>query len=232
MVAGLAADASAQTLQSTDRAFAGLSFGGQTKARTYQSSGSFPLYEETATFESTVGIGAESLIDISGGVRVWNNLAVGAGFSRYSDTASGVLNASIPDPVLFNTLRSATVDAPGLKHTESQFHVSAYWLLPVTDKVDVSLYAGPTFFAVKQDLPTGFTVATGTSTIASVTRTQINESAIGLHAGVDVRYLILKNAGLGMFLRYAKGGVNSDLVQGGRLDVGGFQYGVGVRVRF
>src|SRR5687767_4767073 len=93
LATGLAADASAQTLQSTDRAFAGLSFGGQTKARTYTTSGSLPLYEETATFESTVCIGAASLFDVSGGVRVWNNVAVGAGFSRYSDTSTGTFTA-------------------------------------------------------------------------------------------------------------------------------------------
>ena len=120
----------------------------------------------------------------------------------------------------------------GLKHTESQFHVSVYWLQPVTDKIDVSFYAGPTFFSVKQDLPSGFTVAAGTATIATVTQVQVSESAVGLHGGVDVRYLILKNAGVGLFLRYAQGRVDSDLVQGGRMEVGGFQYGVGARLRF
>lgn len=232
LVGGLATQASAQMLQSTDRAFAGLSFGGQTKARTFRTSGSLPLYEETATFESTVGIGAEGLIDISGGVRVWNNVAVGIGFSRYSDTSNGTFNASIPDPVLFDRPRAASVEVPGLKHSQSQIHLSVYWLQPVTDKIDVSAYAGPTFFSVKQDLPTGFTVAQGTNNIATVTQTQVKESAVGLHAGVDVRYLIIKNAGVGLFLRYAQGRVDTDLVEGGRIEVGGFQYGVGARVRF
>jgi hypothetical protein len=225
LVTGLVADASAQTLQSTDRAFAGLSFGGQTKARTYTTSGSLPLYEETATFESTVGIGASTLFDVSGGLRVWNNVAVGLGFSRYSDT-------SIPDPVLFDTPRSGSATVAGLKHTETQVHLSVYWLQPVTDKVDVSLYAGPTIFNVKQDLPSGFTVSPGTATIATVTQTQVKETAVGLHGGVDVRYLIRQNVGVGLFLRYAQGRVDSDLVDGGRMEVGGFQYGAGLRVRF
>jgi hypothetical protein len=232
LVAGLATGASAQALQSTDRAFAGLSFGGQTKARTYTTSGSLPLYEETATFESSVGIGSEALFDLSGGVRVWNNVAVGLGFSRYSDTSDGTFNASIPDPAFFNSPHSVTATPTGLKHTESQFHVSVYWLQPVTDKVDVSVYAGPTFFSVKQDLPSGFTVVPGTATIATVTQTQVKENAVGLHGGVDVRYLILTNVGAGLFLRYAQGRVDTDAVDGGRMEVGGFQYGVGVRVRF
>ena len=232
VIAGLASGASAQTLQSTDKAFGGISFGGQTKARTYTTSGSLPLYDETATFESTVGIGASSIIDVNAGLRVWNNVGAGVSFSRYSDTSNGTFNASIPDPVLFDTPRAGSATISDLKHTESQFHVSVYWLQPVTDKIDVSVYAGPSFFKVKQDLASGFTVAPGTATIASVTQTSISESAVGLHGGVDVRYLILKNAGVGLFLRYAQARVDTDVVQGGRIEVGGFQYGVGVRVRY
>jgi hypothetical protein len=111
-------------------------------------------------------------------------------------------------------------------------HVSVYWLQPVTDKIDVSVYAGPTFFSVKQDLPSGFTVTPATANVASVTLTQVKENAIGLHIGVDARYLILKNAGVGLFLRYAQGRADSDIVNGGRMEVGGFQYGIGVRVRY
>ena len=83
-----------------------------------------------------------------------------------------------------------------------------------------------------EDLPSGFTVTPGTATIAAVTQTQVKETAVGLHGGVDVRYLILENVGAGLFLRYAQGRVNSDVVEGGRMEVGGFQYGVGARVRF
>jgi hypothetical protein len=232
IVVGVASDASAQALQSTDKIFGGLSFGGQTKARTYSTSGSFPLYEETATFESTVGIGAGTLIDVSGGLRIWNNVGAGIGFSRYSDTSNGTFSASIPDPVVFDRPVAASASVPDLKHSESQIHLSVYWLQPVTDKIDVSFYAGPTIFRVKQDLPSGFTVASGTATLASVTQTPVKESAVGLHGGVDVRYLILDNAGVGLFLRYAGAKVDSPLVTGGQMNVGGFQYGIGVRVRY
>jgi len=232
LVAGLAGQASAQMLQSTDRAFVGISFGGQTKARTFTVFGSQPVYDETATFESTVGIGADGVFDINGGVRVRSNVGVGISFSRYSDTSTGALTASIPDPVLFDSPRSASVTASGLKHSESQLHLSAYWLQPMTDKIDVSAYAGPTFFSVKQDLVSGINVAAGASTIASVSTTAVDETTVGLHAGVDVRYLIIKNAGVGAFLRYTAGRVDVPVIDGGRMEVGGFQYGVGLRYRF
>ncbi len=231
LVAG-AVDASAQMLQSTDKVFAGLSFGNQTKARTFTTSGSQPLYDETASFESQVGIGSESLLDISGGVRVWKNVAVGLGWSSYSDTSTGTMTASIPDPLFFDTPHSASTTVEGLEHKETQIHVSLYWLQPLTDKLDVALYGGPTFFSVKQDVLTGITVPTGGTTISAVTTTTIDESATGLHVGLDIRYLIIKNAGVGAFARYTSGKFDTTAIDAGSMEVGGFQYGVGLRVRF
>jgi len=227
-----AVDASAQMLQSTDKVFAGLSFGNQTKARTFTTSGSQPLYDETATFESQVGIGSESILDISAGVRVWKNVAVGLGFSSYSDTSTGTVVASIPDPLFFDSPHVRNATAEGLEHKQNQIHLSVYWLQPLTDKLDLSLYAGPTIFSVKQDVVSSVTVPTGGTTIQSVTTSTIDESATGLHIGLDVRYLIVKNAGVGLFARYTSGKFDTTAINGGSMEVGGFQYGAGLRVRF
>jgi hypothetical protein len=227
-----ATGASAQMLQSTDRAFVGVSFGSQTKARTFTATGSQPLYDETVTFDSSVGIGSSSIIDVSGGVRVWSNFAIGLGFAKYSDTSTGTVSASIPDPLFFDAPHSVSATVANLKHEESQVSVSAYWLQPMTDKIDLAFFAGPTFFGVKQGLATGITVASGTSTIASVTQTQVDESTVGLHAGLDVRYLVTKNVGAGAFVRFTSGSVDAAAVTGGKIDVGGLQYGAGLRFRF
>jgi hypothetical protein len=179
-----------------------------------------------------VGIGSERILDVSAGVRVWKNVALGLGWSNYSDTSTGTMAVSVPDPLFYDRpqARSTTVD--GLEHKEQQIHVSAHWLQPLTDKLDLSLYGGPTMFSVKQDVLTGITVPTGGTTIASVTTATVDESAVGLHVGLDVRYLILKNAGIGAFARYATAKINTTAVDGGSMEVGGFQYGVGLRVRF
>jgi hypothetical protein len=232
LLVGSTRSASAQMLQSTDLVFAGVNFGNQTKARTFTTSGSQPLYDETATFESSTGIGSARIFDISAGVRVWSNLAIGAGFSKYTDSSSGTLNASVPDPLFFDTPHAQSFTAEGLEHEQQQIHLSLYWLQPVTDRFDVSLYAGPTFFSVKQDLQSGIAVASGTSTITSVTTTTVDESTTGYHLGLDFRYLFIQNAGLGAFVRYTSGSVDASVVDGGKIDVGGFQYGVGLRVRF
>lgn len=225
-------DAAGQMLASTDRAFASVNFGGQTKARTYSISESSPLYDETATVESTVGIGSAGIWDISAGVRVWSNLALGVGYSRYRDTSDAVVTASVPDPLFFDAPHESSTQINGLVHQEGQLHFSAYWLVPVTEKFDIALSAGPTLFSVKQDLPTGITVAPGTADVASVTRSTVDESSIGMHVAADFRYLVTSNLGAGAFLRYTSGSVKSALVEGGTLDVGGFQYGAGLRFRF
>lgn len=233
LLAGVTATgASAQMLKSTDRAFAAVNFGSQTKARTFTTSGSLPLYDETATFESSVGIGNDRIWDVSAGVRVWGNLALGAGYSRYDVTSASTVTASIPDPLLFDAPHSASAPVTDVAHEEGQFHLSAYWLQPVTDKFDLAIYAGPTFFSVKQDLPTGITVAAGGTSIASVTQSTVDESAVGVHVGVDLRYLILKNIGVGAFARFTSGSINTTLIEAGKMDVGGFQYGAGLRLRF
>lgn len=232
LVLGLAERASAQMLQSTDRVFAGVSFGGQTKARTFSVRGSLPIYEETATFESAVGIGAENLLDISAGARIRGNLGAGIGFSKYSDVSAGFLSATIPDPLLFDMPRSSSTTLGDLKHKETQIHLSLYWLQPVTDKVDLSIYAGPTMFKVKQDLITGFAVAPGTSTIGSIATTTFDESTTGFHMGFDVRYLVHKNVGVGVFLRHASGNIKTTIVDAGEIGVGGFQYGFGFRFKY
>ena len=125
--------ASAQTVEPwTQRGFLSINFGGQPEARTSIVRADFPLYEETATFESTIAVGSASLFDISGAVRVWGNFAVGLGWSRYSDTGSASVLTSVPDPLVFDAAVQATTNVPNMKHSESGVHLSAVWVLPVT----------------------------------------------------------------------------------------------------
>jgi hypothetical protein len=223
---------SAQTPASPDRVFGGISVGQQTKSRTFTSSGSQPLYDETATFESTVGIGQARIIDANAGARVWNDIAVSLGVSMYKDTASGTLTASVPDPVLFDTPRASSVNVENFDHEQTQIHLSVSWLKALTQKLQLTVSAGPTLFLVKQDVVDGINVPAGGTSIASITSTAIDESTVGYHAGFDVRYMVIKNVGAGVFARYTGGSLTTDLLEGGKMDVGGFQYGAGLRFRF
>jgi hypothetical protein len=230
---GVVSSAAAQSvLPWNDRGFVSVNFGGQTQARTSVVSGAFGLYDETATFESTIGVGSAGLFDISGGAKVWKNLGVGLAFSRYADVSSADVTMTIPDPLVFDRPVTTTANVSDLNHSENAVHVSAIWMLPMSDKIDVMVFGGPSFFSLNKDIVTGFTVQQNTQTVSSITTDEKSGSGTGAHFGFDVSYRIIKNLAAGMLIRYGSASVNVSEVSGGKVDVGGFNYGFGVRVIF
>lgn len=229
--------AAAQSRQNwTDWGFASFSLGVQPASRTHTVSGSFDLYDEQATFDASLGTGSSSLVDLMGGARVWRNVGVALGYSRYSDTVSTIVNARIPDPLFFDAHHGAAVAVDDLAHREGTVHLSAVYVMPLVfpriDMVEVMVYAGPSFFSLSKDVVQGYSVAPGTSDIDVVDVAKVSGNGTGIHFGVDVRYPVTKNIGAGLFLRRAAGSVDIPEVDGGSVDVGGASFGVGVRVRF
>jgi hypothetical protein len=229
LVFAVAGPAQAQMVW-TDRGYANLNGLLQTASRDVSASGSFDLYEEVATFDAPREIGSGMVVDLSGGYKVWRNLAIGLGYSRFSNTDNVTVTARIPDPIVFDSPNEQTLSAGDLEHSESAVHLSAVWFYPVTDKIDVAFSAGPSFFTVKETHVTAVTVQSNTSIVSGVSVGNAKESGTGLHAGVDMTYLVTPRIGAGVLLRYA--GTSVDLPGAEDTGVGGFQLGVGVRVRF
>ena len=209
--------------------FLNVNYGAQPQRRTLSTSVSFPLYDETATMTTDQGIGNGPVFDISGGFRVWRGLAIGIGFSSFSDTGSGTVVTTIPHPLFFGQSKPVNNTASGLEHSERAVHLQAVWFIPVTDKIDVALSVGPSFIRVKQQLVSSATVPVGTQDVNVVVNTQ-EETAHGANVGFDGSYLFTRRFGVGLFIRYAGGSV--DLSGAGNLKVGGVQAGLGARIRF
>ena len=55
-----------------------------------------------------------------------------------------------------------------------------------------------------------------------------SKTIVGFMVGADVRYMFTKNFGAGGFIRYA--GASSEFDEGTPIEVGGMQFGVGLRV--
>jgi hypothetical protein len=55
-------------------------------------------------------------------------------------------------------------------------------------------------------------------------------TAVGVNAGVDLNYFFMPRFGGGVFVRYV--GAQADLPAASGVGVGGFQGGLGLRVRF
>jgi hypothetical protein len=215
--------------------FVNINVGAQPQDRTITSNFSFPLYDETATIDATYQIPSGAFFEIGGGYHIGSGYSVlrrvtiGASVSFFSHNGSGGLAGLIPDPLFFDRPATVNVDLGELEHKETGVHVFASYWMPVSEKMDVTVSIGPSFIHVTQGVVTSITVPEPTQNIVY---TLDNESgtAVGINVGVDGNYMLTRNYGVGVFLRYAGGSV--DLPHAPDLKVGGFQVGGGARIRF
>lgn len=237
------AGAEAQMRAWEDRGFIYVNGGYQSGTQTLSDSGTFSLYSEQGRFDVDYDVDRSGgVFDVGVGIRVWRNLAVGFGFSRTSSEQVGNVTAVVPHPVFLNRARTTSDEVAGLDRSEVGVHLQAVWMLPVTDRIEVALSAGPSFFTVSQDFVSRVTfpdernrtpAQLATVEIASAPTTEASESATGVNVGADITYLFTDQIGAGFFLRYAGGSADVALSAGTvSLDIGGFQVGGGIRLRF
>jgi hypothetical protein len=223
--------ASAQTMQWTDKGYGTVNVGVQVGSHDLNTSSSFPLYDETATVASTQKVSGGAFFELGGAYRVWGrNLLAGLSYTHTTSDADVSITGSIPDPVFFDRPRSVTSSANGAKHTENVLHLDAIWMIPVANKTDVGVFAGPTIFFTKQQTITSLTVTEPTPTVTAPLA-DISKTSIGINLGADLQYMVSKRFGVGGIARYTWGSADIDGASHG-LTVGGFQIGVGARVRF
>lgn len=230
--------ADAQMINWNDRAFVNVNGGYQTQSHDFTSTMTFPLYNETATLRAAHKVGSGALLDLGGGWRVWRNAAIGIAYSRFQDTDDITVDATLPHPVLFDRPRAVTTTAKDVKRTESAVHIFGLWMLPVSRKMDVAFFLGPTIFNVSQDLVTSAEIPQPetppfTATVRSLTKTEVTKTGVGVNVGADWSYMVTPQIGGGIFLRYSA--ASASLSAGGlsaQTDLGGFQIGGGLRARF
>jgi hypothetical protein len=237
--------AGAQTIGTwTERGFAHINVGNQPGSRTETVAGSFDLYGEVASYGADLRTEGSTVFDIMAGHRVWRNAAVALGYTSYSDTVGTVVGASIPDPLFFESSHERSSAVGGLKHAERAVHLSAAYMLPLSDmpygrlnRVEVLVFGGPSFFSLDKDVIAGVAVPAGSTDLADVAVNRESGSATGAHFGIDVTYRIasyrfLQGIGAGFFVRGASATIDVPNIEDGRVDVGGLTYGVGARLRF
>lgn len=214
----------------TDKGFVNVSGGVQVGSHTLDTSRTFSIYDEDGTVTSSQKVKSGGLFDISAGYKVWRNMAISVGYTWTGSKADASIVSQVPDPVFFDRPRTVNSTATGLKHTENVVNVDAVWMVPVTDKIDVGVSAGPSFFSVKQDIP-GSVTATEPGPTVTVATDSASKSTVGFNFGVDVAYMMNKRYGFGGMARYTWGSADFEGATD-KLTVGGFQIGGGLRVRF
>jgi len=224
--------ATAQTMQWTDKGYASVNVGVQVGSHDLTTTTSFPLFDETATATTTqTDVGGGPFFEIGGAYRVWgHNLLAGLSFQHTSSHSNAAFTASVPDPVVTDSPRIVNQTLNDAGHSENVWHFDAIWMMPVAEKLDVGIFGGPSIFSVNQDIVTTFT-STEPGPTVTAPLTEVSKTTLGINLGVDVQYLLGKKWGVGGLARYTWASAD---IEGAtdKLTLGGFQLGVGGRLRF
>jgi hypothetical protein len=238
---GIAAPASAQVGASwLDRGYFNFNLGFETTSGTLADSASFTIYDESGARTVEQNVDSGSFFDFSVGSRVWRNVSAGVGYHRGSNTSEASGTVSVPHPLIFNANRVATVSASDLDRTEQAFHIQVGYMLPINEQLTVHITIGPSFFSLSQDVLSDMTYteqAPYNTVNVSPVITERTDSAVGINVGVDTTYQLWQSdayrIGAGAFLRYAGASARITVIENEvDTDVGGLQFGLGLRVRF
>jgi hypothetical protein len=218
-----------KTMPLGGKLFVNVNVGAQTQSSTATSDFSFPLYRETATVSTSATSDGGPLVGLSVGYRFVPSFGVAVDYSRVSSSGSAQGTASIPNPLFFNRPAAVTINSVDAERTDRSTSVLLVGFLPITDKMEVSVFLGPSFIRASQDLISGATVPPETQTVVTTMQRQ-SATAKGVNVGADLAYMFLKQVGAGFFLRYNGG--KFDLASATGVKAGGFQVGVGARLLF
>lgn len=203
----------------------------------------FTLFAEDGDFIPDYQVTAAPLFDVSGGVMLGRHVAVGVGVSRFRTQDDAAVTARLPHPLLFDRDRTVSGTASSLTREEVAVDLQATWILPITRHVDLSLFGGPTFFTVEQDLVTSVsnteTFPFDTTTFDAADAERQSESGVGFNVGVDFTYFLQAagsrpRVGLGTLVRFSRASIDFTSEDGDTIAVhaGGVQIAGGLRLRF
>jgi len=241
LVVGFSQGAAAQNKGWEDRAYINIGFGVESGNTDMTDSKTFSKYDESGKLTSTSSFTSGSLFDVGVGVRVWKNLSVGVGYHQETNSQDGQLTGTVPHPIFFNQPRNFTFTVPELQRQESAEHLSFGWTTPVGTKMDVMVFAGPSFFRLEQDVVSDVAIAEKGSPFTElvidpdvVTR---KKSVTGYNVGADISYMAWQNdsvrLGGGVFVRYTTAKTNILMLTTEQpTTVGGIEFGFGGRIRF
>ena len=174
---------------------------------------------------------------MSGGVRLGRTVGIGVGVSRAALDVETTVSAQVPHLFFFDRDRSISGTAP-LTRAETAVHVQVIAVLPVSDAFAVSVFGGPTFFNVTQDLVSDveFThrYPYDTATFSAATTVSTQESKVGFNVGADVAYYFSSSVGVGWLTRYSGATIDLPSANGGTVSItaGGLHTVGGLRLRF
>jgi hypothetical protein len=218
--------------------FFGLGGGGQSASPLFADSSSYPLYDETGQYQATYTTARASALDATVGLRLSPTFVLGVALWRSTSVPTAALTAIVPHPFSYDTPRLTTADDLVVGRSENDGHLQLTWLVPVGRHSDLSIFAGPSLFYLRQDVVSSLSFReTYPYDTVSVSAFQVQRRAkvgFGANAGADLTIMVWRFIGVGVGGRYARGsvtmpGATADSV---KVKVGGAQVSGGVRIRF
>ena len=219
----------------SDRALISLNAGWQAASFDLRDTRSFdppiPGDREQRTLAADYSVKSGMSLDLGGGYRVWRALAAGVSVTRFQDSRDVPVSGSVPHPFFFNRSRSITGMTSGARE-EMAVHVNAMWVMPIRPKMTLAIFGGPSFYSVKQTVVSDYDYTQSYPyddvTLTSVIADDESTSVTGINVGADVGYYFTDTIGVGGVIRFGRASVDTSI---GSLDVGGPEFGVGLRIR-
>ena len=163
---------------------------------------------ETATIPATTETGKRPLYDVTAGGRIRGNLGFGFGVTFGTGKEDARVGGDIPHPFYFNQPRTLT-GTTSLERTDLMLHLSGMYLIPASQRVQITVFGGPTWFQLKQQVIQSVTLTESfpfdTVALASVALDRKTVSRWGYHGGFDLSYFFSRNVGVQGMVRYSKG---------------------------
>lgn len=242
------------------RVYVNVNGGFQTASPSFGYTQTTQLWEEQASAALDIPGEPAVTFDVSGGVRLVQNFGVGLTYSRYDVERTGSLTTTIPHPFFFEESGTAQRDIP-LSRTEDVVHIQAVYKVPVTRKLQIGMFGGPSYFRCQDQLVREFQLegdfTANFDWIVDFAEEPVlkleEDTAWGFHGGVDVAYLFSRYVGLAGTVRYSHathdtvnylsdtrnledgalwGGAGTDISATVPMDHGGLQLLGGVSFRF
>ena len=198
----------------------------------------FEQYAEDGTIRAEYPGHTALMFDVSAGMRIWRRIGIAGGFTRASASRDVTVNAEVPHPFFIDQHRAVEGTATDLSRDETGVHVQLYWEPRLTGRMRVRLFAGPSFIDVKQDVVEGVEVTESypfdEAAFGHARVGRASASGLGGHAGADLSWMMTRQVGAGVLLRYSRAGLdlNAPASRTVSSDAGGFQAGIGLRAVF
>jgi hypothetical protein len=225
---------------SDDRVFITVGFGVESGSSDMTDTLNLTVYEEPATVTTSTSWASGSFFEGSVAVRAYRNFTVGVAYHQETNTTDTDITGVVPHPIFFNRPRNVSATESGLYRRENAAHLTFGWIVPIDDKLDVHVTAGPSFFRLRQDVVSSVRAAETAdlnNPVVQATVTEQRKSVTGFNVGADVSYILWQNddmrIGAGGFLRYTS--AEADVLMLANevsTKVGGMQFGFGGRIRF